>query len=96
MRFITDEGVIVMKMIEHYSILSDAESKSVPSLVAGSGATQYPVCWDDYVAHYIYLVGQGRIEESQKLLVESLASRRPIEKILEHSSSPSHANKFYR
>ena len=61
-----------MNMSVRYNNLSDADT----------GAMQQSPCWEDRVAYYIYLVGQGRIEESQKLLVESLAGTKLCTKIL--------------
>jgi len=65
-----------MNMNVRHSILSDAETKSDLPSEAETGATQPPACWQDMVGYYIYLVGQGRIEESQKLLVGSLAGNK--------------------
>ncbi len=55
-----------MNMSLRYNNLSDANT----------GVMQQSACWEDRVGYYIYLVGQGRIEESQKLLVESLTSNK--------------------
>jgi len=55
---------------------------------ANTGAMQQSACWEDRVGYYIYLVGQGRIEESQKLLVESLTGKKTSAKLLERSTSP--------
>ena len=55
-------------------IIYDSETRTV----------QHPVCWQDLVAYYNYLVGQGRIEESQKLLADSISGQKPITKLLEH------------
>ncbi|HQS73621.1 MAG: hypothetical protein B7Y56_03865 [Gallionellales bacterium 35-53-114] len=56
-----------------------------------TGSVQYPVCWQDLLAYYNYLVGQGRIEESQKLLADSMAGNKPITRMLEFLSSPAAA-----
>lgn len=69
-----------------YNNLSDADT----------GAMQQSACWEDRVAYYIYLVGQGRIEESQRLLVESLSGKRTGTKMLERSTSPSCGDKSSR
>jgi hypothetical protein len=69
-----------------YNNLSDADT----------GVMQQFTCWEDRVAYYIYLVGQGRIEESQKLLVESLTGKKPSTKMLERSASPGCGDKSSR
>ena len=77
-----------MNIKMRYSLLSDAESNDVLILDAETGTIQHPVCWQDLVAFYNYLVGTGRIDESQKLLAESIAGKKPITKMLEYASSP--------
>ena len=59
-------------------------------------AMEQSACWEDRVGYYIYLVGQGRIEESQKLLLESLTGKKASTKILENSSSSSYTDKSCR
>ena len=85
-----------MNMSVRYSLLSDAETKDVLILDSESGTIQHPVCWQDLVAYYNYLVGTGRVDESQKLLAESLAGKKPITKMLEYSPSSIHAVKSFR
>lgn len=85
-----------MNINMRYSILSDAETNDVLIFDAETGTIQHPVCWQDLVAYYNYLVGTGRIDESQKLLIDSLAGKKPITKMLDHSPSPIHAVKSFR
>ena len=85
-----------MNMSVRYSLLSNAETNDVLILDAETGTIQHPICWQDLVAYYNYLVGTGRVDESQKLLSESLAGNKPITKMLERSSSPVYADIFFR
>ena len=79
-----------MNMNTRYHVILDQEKKDVIIFDTETGAIQHPVCWQDLVAYYNYLVGQGRIEESQKLLAESIAGQKPITKMLEYVSRTSH------
>jgi len=79
-----------------YTIFSDAESKEVLILDTVSGTFQHPVCWQDLLAYYNYLVGAGRIVESQKLLAESMAGNKPITKMLEFLSGTAYVTKSLR
>jgi hypothetical protein len=45
------------------------------------------------VGYYIELVGQGRIEDSQKLLIGSLVGEKTGSKVLEYSASPDYDSK---
>lgn len=85
-----------MNMSMRYSLLSDAETNDVLILDAETGTIQHPVCWQDLVAYYNYLVGTGRVDESQKLLAESIAGNKPITKMLEFLSGPTHVHKLFR
>ena len=85
-----------MNMSVRYSLLSDKETNDVLILDAETGTIQHPICWQDLVAYYNYLVGTGRVDESQKLLSESLAGNKPITKMLERSSSPIYTGLFFR
>jgi hypothetical protein len=53
-----------------------------------TGAIQYPACWQDLAAYYHYLAQRGRIEESQKLLAESMAGEKPITHMLQTQPHP--------
>jgi hypothetical protein len=85
-----------MNMSVRYSLLSDAETNDVLILDAETGTIQHPVCWQDLVAYYNYLMGLGRVDESQKLLAESIAGKKPITKMLEYASSSSYTDMFSR
>lgn len=77
-----------MNMITRYHIILDEDKKDVIIFDSETGAIQHPVCWQDLVAYYNYLVGLGRNAESQKLLAESIAGKKPITQMLEFVSSP--------
>jgi hypothetical protein len=77
-----------MNMSARYQIIPDKDSNSGMILDSKTGAIQHPVCWQDLVAYYNYLVGLGRNAESQKLLAESIAGKKPITQMLEFVSSP--------
>jgi hypothetical protein len=79
-----------------FSLLSDAETNDVLIFDAETGTIQHPICWQDLVAYYNYLMGLGRVDESQKLLAESIAGKKPITKMLERSSSSIYADMFSR
>lgn len=68
----------MISMKERYHILPDRSAGGAMVFDAETGAVQYPACWQDLVALYHYLVGRGRIDESQKLLAESMAGGKPI------------------
>lgn len=78
-----------MNLIKRYHIILDENKDDVIIYDSQTGAVQHPVCWQDLVAYYNYLVGQGRINESQKLLAESITGQKPITKMLEHVSGTS-------
>ena len=84
-----------MNMNVRYSNLSDTKTKSDLPLDVETVAIQHSACWQDMVDYYIFLVGQGRIEESQKLLVESLAGKKTSTKILEHSANSNYVGKSF-
>lgn len=77
-----------MNKNRRYNIISNPDRGGVMIFDAETGSVQYPVCWQDLLAYYNYLVGQGRIEESQKLLADSMAGNKPITRMLEFLSSP--------
>lgn len=70
-----------------YHIIPDDDFSGVIIRDTATDAIQHPVCWQDLLAYYNYLVGQGRIDESQKLLADSMAGNKPITKMVEHVSS---------
>ena len=65
-----------------YHILPDRHEGSVMVFDAETGAIQHPACWQDLSALYHYLVDRGRIDESQKLLEESMAGAKPITRLV--------------
>jgi len=83
------ERGFVMKMNKRYNIIANKDCGGILIFDSETGAVQRPVCWQDLVAYYNYLVGLGRFEESQKLLAESMAGNKPITKMLEYLSQPS-------
>lgn len=85
-----------MNINVRYTIFSDAGSKEVLILDTESGTYQHPVCWQDLFAYYNYLVGTGRIEESQRLLAESMAGKKPITKMLEFLAGTVYVSKSFR
>ncbi len=69
-----------------YHVIPDGASNRVLIFDSQTGAIQRPECWQDLSAYYSYLVGRGQIHESQKLLAECMAGKKPITKMLEHIS----------
>ncbi|HUW75784.1 MAG TPA: hypothetical protein VMV70_03815 [Gallionella sp.] len=65
-----------------YHVIPEDDGIHVKIFDSQTGAIQYPVCWQDLSAYYAYLVAKGRIEESQKLLADSMAGNKPITKML--------------
>jgi hypothetical protein len=65
-----------------YHILHGDRTDSAIVFDAETGAVQRPACWQDLSAFYHYLVGRGRIDESQALLAESMAGTLPITRML--------------
>lgn len=61
-----------------YHVIPDRVGQGVTIFDSETGATQYPVCWQDIAAYYNYLVDRGRIDEAQNLLAESMAGHKPI------------------
>lgn len=59
-----------------YHVIVD--NRNVLIFDSETGEVQHPACWQDISAYYNYLVDRGRIEESQNLLAESMAGRKPI------------------
>jgi hypothetical protein len=83
-------GVTVMNMKVRYGKLCDAEMKSSQPFDTEANTLQQSANWQDMVGYYIELVGQGRIEDSQKLLIGSLVGKKAGSKVLEYSSSPNY------
>jgi hypothetical protein len=70
-----------------YHVIPDKVCKGVMIFDSKTGAVQYPACWQDLAAYYYYLVGRGRVDESQNLLYEIMAGNKPITKMLECMSN---------
>ncbi|HEY5994509.1 MAG TPA: hypothetical protein VIU46_07920 [Gallionellaceae bacterium] len=75
-----------MSMKERYHILPDRGAGNLMVFDSETGAVQYPACWQDLSALYHYLVGRGRIVESQKLLADSMAGAKPITNLVTRMS----------
>ncbi len=72
-----------MSMKDRYHILPDRSAGGAMVFDSETGAVQYPNCWQDLNALYHYLVGRGRLGESQELLAESMAGAKPITTMVE-------------
>jgi hypothetical protein len=83
------KGDDAMKRMTRYNIIPNGDCGGFMIFDSETGAIQYPVCWQDLVAYYNYLVGLGRFDESQKLLADSMAGNKPITKMVEFMSSSS-------
>jgi len=81
-----------MNMNVRYDKLSNAELIRCQPSETVANAPQQSVNWQDMVASYIELVGQGRIEDSQKLLIGSLVGKKAGSKVLEYTSSPDYGD----
>lgn len=80
----------MMNISVRYKIIPNEKYGDIIIFDAETGKIQHPVCWQDLLAYYNYLVGQGRIEESQKLLAESIAGKKPITKMLANTAGTTH------
>jgi hypothetical protein len=67
-----------------YKLIPNEKYGGIIIFDAETGAIQYPLCWQDLLAYYNYLVGLGRLDEAQKLLGDSIAGKKPITKMLAH------------
>lgn len=81
-----------MNMNVRYRNLSDAEIQSGQPFAAEANTSQQSASWQDMVGYYIELVGQGRIEDSQKLLIGSLVGKKAGAKVPEYSPSPDYGS----
>lgn len=79
-----------------YNIIPNEDHGGIVIFDALTGAVQHPVCWQDLLAYYNYLVGSGRTEESQKLLAESMAGNKPITRMLEFLAMPAYMEHLLR
>lgn len=71
----------MMKLKSRYHILPDRCARGAMVFDAETGAIRYPNCGQDLAAFYYYLVGRGRIDESQGLLADVMADRLPISRM---------------
>jgi hypothetical protein len=76
----------MMSTNARYHILPDRHEGSVMVFDTETGAIQHPACWQDLSALYHYLVDRGRLDESQKLLAESMSGSKPITSLLARMS----------
>lgn len=83
-------------MSTRYHVIPDKVGNGVIIFDSETGAVQYPACWQDLAAYYYYLVERGRIDESQKLLAESMAGNKPITNMLVAVSRLASANEASR
>ena len=84
-----------MNMSTRYYVIPDKAGNSVIIFDSETGAIQYPVCWQDLVAYYHYLVERGQIDESQKLLAESMAGNKPITNMVTMSNLASASEGYH-
>ena len=61
-----------------YHVIPSTAGRGIFILDIETGAVQYPDCWRDISAYHNYLVDRGRILESQNLLADSMAGKKPI------------------
>jgi hypothetical protein len=78
-----------------YHVIPDKVGNGVTILDSETGVIQYPACWQDLAAYYYYLVERGRMDESQRLLAESMAGNKPITNMLAAVSQSESANTGY-
>ena len=71
-----------MNRCVRYHVIPEDDGIQVKIFDSQTGAIQRPDCWQDLSAYYAYLVAKGQIEESQKLLADSMAGYKPITKML--------------
>lgn len=74
-------------MNNRYHVIPDKAGPGVFILDIETGAVQYPACWQDISAYHNYLVDRGRIAESQELLAESMAGKKPMTNMVLRTSS---------
>ncbi|MGC2166484.1 MAG: hypothetical protein WA632_10775 [Gallionella sp.] len=76
-----------MSTSNRYHVLPGKDGSTVLIYDSHTGAIQYPACWQDLAAYYNYLLGRGRIEESQKLLADCMSGSKPITAMLNKLSN---------
>lgn len=69
-------------LTSRFHILQGHDAGRAMLFDAETGAVQHPSCWQDLCAFYHYLVGRGRIDESQALLADAMAGHMPITRML--------------
>lgn len=65
-----------MNMNVRHGNLSDAKLNSSQIFDTETNMSRQSANWQDMVGYYIALVGQGRIEDSQKFLIGSLVGKK--------------------
>lgn len=65
-----------------YHVIPDGVGPGMMIFDSQTGAVQRPACWQDLAAYYYYLMGRGHIDQSQKLLAESMTGEKPITRML--------------
>jgi len=71
-----------MSKSNRYHVLPDRDGKGVSIFDSQIGAIDYPACWQDLAAYYHYLIGRGRVNESQNLLSECMTGYKPMTSML--------------
>lgn len=65
-----------------YHILPNMSGASFLIIDTHTGNIQLPRCGSDLEAFHHYLVSKGMLDEAQQLLVDSMAGRKPISRML--------------
>lgn len=73
-------------LTSRYHILQGGCGTGAMVFDAVTGAMQQPACWQDLSAFYHYLVGRGRMGESQALLADAMAGQMPITRMLSRAT----------
>lgn len=71
-----------MKNNVRYHVIAEDGGSGVMIFDCQTGTVLRPECWLDLSAYYHYLVARGHINESQKLLAEAMAGKKPITTML--------------
>ena len=85
-----------MNKSARYKIIPNGDGGGIMVFDSETGAIQYPICREDIVACHNRLVRQGRIDESQELLAESMVGSTQITKLVKFLAVPSNEDHFYR
>lgn len=71
-----------METTYRYHILPNISGAGFLIIDTKTGNIQLPRCWQDLEAFHHYLVNKGMLEESQQLLADSMAGKKPISRML--------------